>query len=309
MNPPETADVGFRTRVAVRPGFLYLWLKAGGGPSGKGRKRPCRPTKAGNCSQWGQPLGEVAALLIPLLLGAAAMALLLDSGTVHLPPIGSGARSASPPPERVVVSSPAPTGRSTTGRSPSDDAHPRDLCRLRRRWLDRRGPHLADLGRRRFPAALGRGRHKAGTQAVRQHDSWDRHASPPPALAAPAAKPPAPGRALGIRRACTGRARQDWRSAKRRTTPPESREARRARRPEQPAKPEVRHGHDGDGQENNDEARATAAKPEQPRSRTTATGPHGHHRGTCITHIGAGPQGRAATAAPQPRALPARTRP
>src|SRR5206468_6694839 len=47
---------------------------------------------------------RVAAPVIPLLLGAAAMALLLDSGTVHPPSIGS--RSASPPPEKIVVSAP-----------------------------------------------------------------------------------------------------------------------------------------------------------------------------------------------------------
>jgi hypothetical protein len=47
---------------------------------------------------------RVAAPLIPLLLGAAAMALILDSGTVHLPSIGSG--SGAPPTAKVVVSSP-----------------------------------------------------------------------------------------------------------------------------------------------------------------------------------------------------------
>src|SRR5207253_4945205 len=50
---------------------------------------------------------RVAAPLIPLLLGAAAMALLLDSGTVHLPPIRAGAGSSPAPAEKVVVSPPA----------------------------------------------------------------------------------------------------------------------------------------------------------------------------------------------------------
>lgn len=50
---------------------------------------------------------RVAAPVIPLLLGAAAMALLLDSGTVHLPPIRSGAGSSAAPAEKVVVSPPA----------------------------------------------------------------------------------------------------------------------------------------------------------------------------------------------------------
>ncbi|MGZ4372528.1 MAG: hypothetical protein ACXVRQ_10070, partial [Gaiellaceae bacterium] len=49
---------------------------------------------------------RVAAPLIALLIGAAAMALLLDSGTTHLPSIGT--RSGSPPPpEKIVVSAPA----------------------------------------------------------------------------------------------------------------------------------------------------------------------------------------------------------
>jgi hypothetical protein len=45
---------------------------------------------------------RVAAPLIALLLGAASTALLLDSGTVRLPSIGSSA--SSPPPEKIVVS-------------------------------------------------------------------------------------------------------------------------------------------------------------------------------------------------------------
>ena len=55
---------------------------------------------------------RAAAVLIPLLIGAGATALILDSGTAHLPPIasGSGSNSASPPPEKVVVAA-APTSK------------------------------------------------------------------------------------------------------------------------------------------------------------------------------------------------------
>jgi hypothetical protein len=52
---------------------------------------------------------RVAAPAIALLLGAAAMTLLLDAGTVHLPSVGSGSRFSSPPPESVVVTAPART--------------------------------------------------------------------------------------------------------------------------------------------------------------------------------------------------------
>jgi len=58
---------------------------------------------------------RVAVPVIPLLLGAGAMALLLDSGTVHLPPIGSGSGSSSAAPAKVVVAAPA-TGKATPNR-------------------------------------------------------------------------------------------------------------------------------------------------------------------------------------------------
>ena len=45
---------------------------------------------------------RVAAPTAALLLGAAAMALLLDSGTPRLPSAGSGSRFASPPPEKAM---------------------------------------------------------------------------------------------------------------------------------------------------------------------------------------------------------------
>ena len=55
---------------------------------------------------------RIAAPLIPLLLGAAAMALLLDSGTVHLPPIRSSAGApSSAPAEKIVVTSPTTVHR------------------------------------------------------------------------------------------------------------------------------------------------------------------------------------------------------
>ena len=52
---------------------------------------------------------RVAAPVIPLLLGATATALLLDSGTVHLPPIGAGPGSNSANPAKVVVAAPTTT--------------------------------------------------------------------------------------------------------------------------------------------------------------------------------------------------------
>jgi hypothetical protein len=64
----------------------------------------------------------VAAPVIPLLLGAAAMALILDSGTTRLPPIGSGARSSAPPPEKIVVS-PSAAGKSVHHRRAATPTH------------------------------------------------------------------------------------------------------------------------------------------------------------------------------------------
>ena len=74
-----------RTRVAVRPGFLYPCTKAGEARPGKGRKRPVSANGSGKWLAIWVVARRVAAPVIPLLLGAAAMALLLDSGTVHLP--------------------------------------------------------------------------------------------------------------------------------------------------------------------------------------------------------------------------------
>jgi hypothetical protein len=58
---------------------------------------------------------RAAVPLIPLLLVAAALVLLLDSGTVHLPSVaeGPGFRSASPPNARLVVPAPTPKGEVT----------------------------------------------------------------------------------------------------------------------------------------------------------------------------------------------------
>src|SRR5205814_1663418 len=74
---------------------------------GKGSERPVSANESGKWLAIWVVARRVAAPLIPLLLGAAAMALLLDSGTVHLPPIRAGAGSSSAPAEKVIVSPPA----------------------------------------------------------------------------------------------------------------------------------------------------------------------------------------------------------
>src|SRR3954469_1285945 len=96
-----------RTKVAVRPSFLYPCAKAERCPSREGEERPVSANGSGKWLAIWLIARRVAAPVIPLLLGAAAMALLLDSGTVHRPPIRAGAGSSAAPAEKVVVSPPA----------------------------------------------------------------------------------------------------------------------------------------------------------------------------------------------------------
>jgi hypothetical protein len=97
-------------RVDLRQGFGYLWVEAEEEKGG-------RQVPADESGRGGQIQGvarSAAAVAVPLLLGAAAMALILDSGTVQLPPLGPGARSAAPPTAaKVIVSPPATVGHST----------------------------------------------------------------------------------------------------------------------------------------------------------------------------------------------------
>src|SRR5512133_3725500 len=74
-------------RVAGRADLLYPCTKAEGGPSREGEERPVSANENGKWLAIWVIARRVAAPVIPLLLGAAAAALILDSGTVHLPPI------------------------------------------------------------------------------------------------------------------------------------------------------------------------------------------------------------------------------
>src|ERR1051326_9087904 len=102
-----------RTGVAVRRGFLYSWATSGK----DSRERGDRPLSA-NERRTGRPVWIVARraalLLIPLVLGVAATALLADSGSVRLPRVvGPGSHSSLPPTRSVVVPTQAFGGHSS----------------------------------------------------------------------------------------------------------------------------------------------------------------------------------------------------
>src|SRR5512133_3812905 len=94
-------------RLAVRADLLYPCAEAEGGLSREGEERPVSANGSGKWVAIWVIARRVAAPVIPLLLGAAAAALILDSGTVHLPPIRAGAGASAAAPEKVVVSTPA----------------------------------------------------------------------------------------------------------------------------------------------------------------------------------------------------------
>src|SRR5207253_2245260 len=70
-----------------------------------GREKRRVSAKESSGREIGGTARRLAAPAIALLFGAGAMALLLDSGTVHLPPVGPGPGSA--PATKIAVSSPA----------------------------------------------------------------------------------------------------------------------------------------------------------------------------------------------------------
>jgi hypothetical protein len=129
---------------------------------------------------------RVAAPLIPLLLGAAAMALLLDSGTVHLPPIRAGAGSGAAPTEKVVVSPPAvhrthhrAVAHANTA-APTSAATGTTASGVNTSGVNTRCQHIADPGRR--CSAAGRHRREACVAAEAEgeaaDDRQDRRSSP-----------------------------------------------------------------------------------------------------------------------------------
>ena len=66
------------------------------------------PANGSRGSQFQAVAKTAAATAVPLLLGAAAMALILDSGTVQLPPLAPGSRPAAPPTAaKIIVAPPA----------------------------------------------------------------------------------------------------------------------------------------------------------------------------------------------------------
>ena len=116
------------------------------------------------------------------------MALLLDSGTVHLPPIRAGAGSSAAPAEKVVVSPPAV--HRTHHRAVAPDEH-RGADVARYRDDDLGCQHIADPGRR--CSAAGRHRREACVAAEAEAeadagDRQDRRSSPADRRAACAAR-------------------------------------------------------------------------------------------------------------------------
>src|SRR5580765_5697363 len=107
MIPPETANVGSLPGLPSERISCIPVPRPREARPGKGRKRPVSANENGKWVAIWVIARRVAAPVIPLLLGAAAMALILDSGTVHLPPIRAGAGSSAAPAEKVVVSPPA----------------------------------------------------------------------------------------------------------------------------------------------------------------------------------------------------------
>ena len=243
MNPPETA-MSAPTRVAVRPGFLLFLVLGRGRPVQKGEERPVSANEGGKLLALWAAARAVAAPLIPLLLGAAAMALLLDSGTVHLPPIRSGARSSSPPPERVVVSSPAPT-KPVHHRSVA----PPTTHTAATSFASGAGAATASTAASSAPQPPT----SSGKPPASQHPHSSVSGSPPPVVAAPATQPrpaalgrsdePAPAPAHhGL---ALGHAKNH--------VPHGPAKPHEAQVPKQP-EPKVRHGHGhhGNGQGNDD---------------------------------------------------------
>jgi hypothetical protein len=121
MIRPETANVGcghglMSDRLSCISGYGRVRDSGGKGE---------RPVSANESGRWGAVwvvARQVAVPVVALLLGAAAMALLLDSGTVRLPSAGSRAGAPPSPPEKVVVSSPSTTPSVPTHRRPATPA-------------------------------------------------------------------------------------------------------------------------------------------------------------------------------------------
>lgn len=179
MNPPETADIDSGSRLPSGR-VSYIWRVA---RPGKGEAVP-----ADDRGKWfvvGAAARRMAAVGIPLLLGAAAMALLLDSGRASLPTVGVS--SASPPPEKVVVS--PRTAAQAHHRSVARHAAP----------AGRVTPYVADASS--TPAGSA-SRQSTGIAAAEPTPKPSRNAKStgtPSPVPAPAVLEPAgpPGRALG----------------------------------------------------------------------------------------------------------------
>src|SRR6185312_6111533 len=99
----ETAKVGSK---GVLPSDWASCIRGRrrGRTVGKGEQGPLSANERRTARRAWIAARQVAAPLIPLLLGVAATALLANSGTSPLPRIaGQGSNYSSPPPQKVVV--------------------------------------------------------------------------------------------------------------------------------------------------------------------------------------------------------------